>query len=148
MIPSKIVNKSIVFVFVKCSKLQIIPAISQCSDFQWQMVPLSFDLLASCGGLNETIIDIWRKACHCSHIRNDRLYLKCSCEINQQGENRKFISHTALSAIKWLEILFPQWLMCLLDITKDEKQPSKRTHTFFEVYMCSCSIEKDFLCWC
>lgn len=35
--------------------------------------------------------------------------------------------------------------MCLLDITKDEKQPSKRTYFFFffEVYMCSCSIEKD-----
>lgn len=86
IIPSKIVNKSIVFMFVKRSELQIIRAISKCSDFQRQMVPLSTDLLASYGGLHETITDMWRKACHCSRIRDDRLYLKCSCEINQRGK--------------------------------------------------------------
>lgn len=39
--------------------------------------------------------------------------------------------------INGLEILFPRWLMYLLDITKDEKQPSQRTHTvsFWGVYV-------------
>ncbi len=95
---SAVVNRIMVFWVVKWAQLQIILAISKCSDFRWQIFPLSYDLLLKISFyiwpvVADFTLILQRKACHCSHVGCDgfvsfysnKILLLCNKSMGRAG---------------------------------------------------------------